>query len=362
MPGPSQIPDSSLLPLPHSEISSPHSGQSTGSLTVLQRADSLEDGRKLAILQALRLAGVRGLSGTPRIGTEGLLNGLYTAVVEFPGTVSSLPGQDTSGKEQTGSADNSVPNNIVHLPGTKSKPSWVLLLPVESRGNGRAEWGPDSAWSRLWVAPLRSGGTRFVSIMGDADDRAQMHPELLADPDNPATERSALALARKFGAPAVVELLSDGAGGIRAVLWRAGVDAKSASTYVDGGDARKSSIDLLASLFSASPNDGKSTQEKDVEDSSGVSAGEQTSNARPVVDIEEHPEYSQDSGFGFAVVLASHSPDEIETLRRAVAALPGVWIASSQPDADGAIVTGSFPGNIDEMQRNLVNAGFRISD
>lgn len=85
-------------------------------------------------------------------------------------------------------------------------PEWVLVLPY-SIVDGRVSWSPTDAWSRVWRIPGRSHGFRFVSTLGDYEDKVIVPDSVLMDPDNhvDALRR----LGQRYGAHCVAVLRMD---------------------------------------------------------------------------------------------------------------------------------------------------------
>lgn len=318
----------------------PSGGRLAGrsAVTLSNRAADVSEGRATALAEAARSG-----SGTPRITAEGFSGGTYTAVMSFDRDGEAVPSPQTRSARTTGTPG---------YPSTSS-PSWILVVAAEIDKNGTASWGGQSSWSRSWIAPARSGSLRMVPVLGDVDDRRILTDGMLANPDSSEVGHAALALGRRFGAPAVAELLSDGQDGVRIWLWRTGGEAITGNS----GSTRQDTVDVLARLAGHEGTSHSGTQEPSPDADlpvAGISGGSQ-------VDVEQHPEFAAEGRFGFAVVLASQDAAEIASVRRAVAGLQGVEISSSLADEDGAIVSGSYAGDRQGLVEALSAAGVRVS-
>jgi hypothetical protein len=320
-------------------------------LAVTARAATMEQARDLAIAGAGRQAAARGLPGSPHILAESFSMGVYNATVSFPPA--------SAGQPAAGGGDPPVPTGRDDPPPPR-KPAWILVLAAEAAdGDRSAVWGRESAWSRAWVAPVRKSGMRIVSTLGDADDRDRLTPRMLATPDDGRTEQAALAVARKYGAPAVALVLRRQDGGTRAWLWRAGGGQAETGDAPPGTDGGKSgALDLLASLAIPAASTAHEPAAEAADVAAEVAAGP---GATPEVDLEEHAEYARDGSFGFAVVLDSRNPSEAAAVRRAVTGIRGLAIRTVETDGDGLEVTGNFPGSRAGLEKALADAGLRVA-
>jgi hypothetical protein len=267
----------------------------------------------------------------------------YVAVVEFG---ESARGSQTEANQSPAAAP------------VVSRPAWVLVVPGEALDEGRSLWGRESAWSRSWAAPVRLDGMRLVSTMGDADDRKRLIPSMIANPDDAGTGDAIRWLGQKYGAPAVAMVLREPSGGIRATLWRTG--GGTPATSVDdapGNDPKAAALDMLGDLAKPEPaedhGDGVAAEASHAPDEQSVSAH----GSLDQVDLEEHPEYSQEGLLGFAIVLASEDANRSARIRDAVSRLPGVTVRSADADADGAEVTGTFGGDRAALVAELASIG-----
>jgi hypothetical protein len=258
-----------------------------------------------------------------------------------------------------GSMDQSAPAPV-QVPAQPRKPGWVLVIPVDATGP-RPSWGGDSAWAHQWVAPVRRDGMRFVSIMGDADDRMRMGSSMLTQPDDQATAAAALSLGRKYGTSAVAMVRAQ-EGGTSVYYWHSGNEPQESDSDVSPGSAKETALGLLVSL--ADP--GKGGVPDPVPAPAADAKAAPASNASVVseattVDIETHPEWAQDGQMGFAVVLATSDTLRSAMLKHRMAAMSGVHVLTSDVDSDGAVITGSYEGDRGGLASALEAVGIKVA-
>lgn len=311
-------------------------------LNLTLRATNLAEGRAQALAEAAR----RGLPA-PRIRGEGFADGMYVGVVE-PGGFAIQPDAKLSGSGLPWDAGSQPAEGSA--PARPRRPNWILVLPVEAGRPGHPAWGSAAPWSRAWLAPVRRGGTRLVSITGDADDRERVPDALLDAPDGSRTDAAMMGMARKYGAPAAAIVRLEQSR-VRVWMWRSNGGDPEFAEAEGGTDPHETGLSLLLGL--AGVDTGPDTNH--VADSAPTAPTEP-----PEVDIETHPEYARDSGEGYAVVLSSHDPAAAEIVRRAVAALPGATVGRVVVDRDGADIALVFRGDREALAAALQANGLRV--
>ena len=303
-----------------------------------------------------------GFMMVPRSGAGGSYGGGYqdvpTGMPEAPGGYHGQPWLEPPAAD----APQVLPSPVAPAPAPVArKPSWILAIPVEAVSS-KTVWGRESAWSRQWVAPVRRDGMRIVSIMGDADDRARLTEGMLSQPDDSSTAQAALALARKYGAPAVAVLRANGEG-TAVWLWRGGSDPVETDSDAIGDSAKESALDMLVDLadpgHSNAPTASAATVQPAVAAAAKADSGPPTGGTG--VDLETHPEFAQDGQYGFAIVLSSSDKLRSALLKHQVAALHGVHVLTADVDQDGAIITGSYEGGQAELVAALGAAGVKAT-
>jgi hypothetical protein len=321
---------------------------SPSSFSVAVPANSIEDGRAAATAEAERVGAAQGLIGTPRFLAEGLSAGTYRAVV-------ILVAGPTQATEPLASAPPSLPEAAAPpsaAPETPKKPAWILVVPVE-QVSGRPVWGRASAWSRAWIAPVRQSGMRLVTIMGDADDHQRLTDDMLADPDDPGTAEAALGLAHKYGAPAVSLIQYDGATTLQGWLWRPGSAPQTSTVDASPEAAKTSGASLVADLAEPAADGLGNVVNSPSADQTAPAVGLD-------VDLEDHPEYVQDTRYGFAIVMSTDDNDAAVQVRHSVAQIPGVAILSSDTDQDGLVIQAAYNGSKGQLMTAIAAAGITI--
>ncbi len=372
-----RVQSSGFIMVPESSSSVPQTGSgdlplsssSSGTtVTISVQAASIDQGRRLALIEAEQHFSTTGDSNPLHILAEGFSNGTYQAVIGFQNAGASSGGVSVP----TGGSQMGNPTPPVKASSQPSASSWVLVIPVEIV-HGTPQWGRQSAWCRQWVAPVRRPGTRFVSIMGDYDDHRKLTEAMLTAPDSAETAAAALSLGRKYGASSVALIQLDESGVLKAWLWRRGMDPEASDDDVAGSDAKTSALDMLASMVSpdeqdtSQPDPGltpQGNQPYEGMDSSGIDSVPATAQAdtqSDEINIEDHPEYAEPGQYGFAIVMASTNTAAIAAVAAHVRALPGLRIVGSEVDDNGLEIDGSIAGDQNTVVAALARVGITVT-
>lgn len=133
--------------------------------------------------------------------------------------------------------------------GSLGQVSWVLVIQAGRGSKGELiPWEKEGAWSKAWRVPGEVGGTRYVPVFGDAEDREHVKP-------SDQRHLGGLAfLAAKYHAPAIAVVVRE-ADAVAVTGWRAGAASgwnsvpMPASATVD--DAKAAAVKMIANIFPA---------------------------------------------------------------------------------------------------------------
>lgn len=126
---------------------------------------------------------------------------------------------------------------------------WVLVIQAVRGPKGDLRpWDKESAWSKAWRVPGDAGGTRYVPVLGDAEDREHVRA-------SDARHLGGLGfLASKYQAPAIAIVVRE-PDGVAVSGWRGGVASGWATAPMPAGaaveDARAAAVRLIAGIFPA---------------------------------------------------------------------------------------------------------------
>jgi hypothetical protein len=124
---------------------------------------------------------------------------------------------------------------------------WILVIQAGRGPKGElVPWEKEGAWSKAWRVPGDAGGTRYVPVFGDAEDREHVKPS------GPRHLGGLAFLAAKYQAPGIAVVVRE-ADAIAVTGWRAGAASgwtsisMPASAAVD--DAKAAAVKLMAGIF-----------------------------------------------------------------------------------------------------------------
>jgi hypothetical protein len=198
-------------------------------------------------------------------------------------------------------------------------------------------WEKDGAWAKAWRVPGDAGGTRFVPVFGDAEDREHVRSA-------GATRLEGLSfVAGKYHAPAIAVVVREPEA-VAVVGWRGGVTSGWTTAPVPAGaaveDARAAALRLVAGVF---PSRGR----KDPE----IVAAERL-RAR-VLAFREAGETTRQYQI---VVEGKGSP---AGLQRRIESVPGLSVSEIMTTPEGGfdIVLDDRSGSAEPVERRLTQAG-----
>lgn len=352
------VPRGRPAPMPQATAQSAQAVEEGPVFPVVIQARSMYEGRAAARAQAIREAAAQGVRGAPSLRGESFGDGFYNGFFEFPaigGAAGGFPGMQQPPATVPESAPEATPQRM-------ARPGWILVLPVEGGRDGRSVWGRATTWTRAWLAPVRQSGMRIVSTAGDADDRDRLTERALADPSDPRIREGALAIARKYGAPAVALVRLDTARGnaVRISLWRGG------DTFTGDGfpaaspeAARAGALQLLSDLAHGQGREGGDMD----------FAGYERRAAQPADAPPSSPPVrlavfrtGPDGSIFFVIRQEGGGDDVAEAARSAMRDVRGTSLRTVRPDGDGLTFTGTWHGAPDQasFERALVAAGLRL--
>lgn len=132
---------------------------------------------------------------------------------------------------------------------TLGQVAWVLVIQAGRGPKGElVPWEKEGAWAKAWRVPGDAGGTRFVPVFGDAEDRERVRP---AD----ARHLAGLSfLAAKYKAPAIAVVVRE-ADAVGVTGWRSGATSGWSSVAMPAAasadDAKAAAVRLIAGVFPA---------------------------------------------------------------------------------------------------------------
>jgi hypothetical protein len=146
-----------------------------------------------------------------------------------------------------GSSDDVVSSE---RPAAFGRVPWVLVVEAVRTAKGDlVPWEGDSDWSRLWRVPGQVGGTRYVPVDGDAEDRLHVRStEKIKD----ALPGGLSFLSGKYRAPAIALVVRE-VSGVAVIPWRGGYGTWSRTTLpadAPSEDAKAEALKLIAQQFS----------------------------------------------------------------------------------------------------------------
>ena len=288
-------------------------------LTITTRMD-VTVSRDEIIQRAAREGAARGWGGDPVIVSETPTDNGTSFLLEFRGENSAVPPAPVR-------------------PAAPSRPSWVLVVPVEEK-RGHAVWDR-TPWTAAWLVPFRKDGLRMVATVGDSEDR-----EGFTGRDMQSNAAAMGRMARKYGAPAVAVLRAGDDGVIRVSLLRNG--AVVTDTVADSGGSPETRRTATAELVS-----------RMMGTTSTAVASENTGDISPMLSVTSRE--GQSGTLAVSILCDTSDEDEHAEARKIIKSLAGFTQTSSSLTDDGLVFKGNWNGTVHDMEEQLIAAGATVN-
>lgn len=281
-----------------------------------------------------RILSTTALAGMIILALAGLARGQVA-----PGRPASVAPQSEPGLQQGAELPVEDEDSGVEPPRGSSlgRVPWTLVVEAVRTAKGELiPWHGEGDWARMWRVPGEAGGTRYIPVEGDAEDREQVKSSEPYSRDSLSHGLSFLA--SKYRAPAIAVVVREPSS-VAVVGWRNGNFSAWARSALAAGttaeDARLEALKLIARTFPAG-------EKKEV------------NAARALAKVLAFREVS--GGLQYQVVVRGRIDER--KLVRLVERAGGLSVAEIVTTSEGfELIVNASPGMSEPVERRLSRAG-----
>ena len=226
----------------------------------------------------------------------------------------------------------------------KSMPSWILVIPVDEKGN-KISWDK-TPWTSSWLVPFKRDGIKIVSTVGDSEDREKIGSSDYSTGLN--------YIRRKYKAP-YVALMRNDANSVNILLVGSG-EPKGDSTLVGvDNDSNKDSVVSLI-LRMITNNDGSNNDNNTA--GGKTDKIDETGDISPIFNIVS--QRLVNSTLEIGLLCDTSDEDEQREARRIIKSINGFTQISSENTENGLLFKGRWNGTASDLESALSASGATI--